>query len=187
MSQAALKPVTVTEFLRWEDGTDRRYELIHGKIVAMARAARAHGVLAARMISVLAARLKPPCLPESEAGILLPNSDKDFYIADVAVSCSPVGRERWCPDPLLIVEVLSPSTEDDNRASKVPPYRKIPSLQDILVIASQRVAVEHYARNGDLWVLGDLGPGDVIRLAGLDVTIPVDELYAGIGFDETAA
>ncbi|HET6469939.1 MAG TPA: hypothetical protein VFG43_16315 [Geminicoccaceae bacterium] len=54
------------------------------------------------------------------------------------------------------------------------------------MIASRRVAVEHYARNGELWVLRNLGSGDAIRLEGLDVTIPIDELYAGITFDAAA-
>jgi Uma2 family endonuclease len=121
-------------------------------------------------------------LAESEAGILLPWSDGDYYVADLAASRAPVGDERWCPDPVLVVEVLSPPTERDDRGVKLNDYRHIPSVQDVLIVASTRPLVEHNARSGPFWLVRELGPGDAIRLEGLGIEIPVGELYAGLAF-----
>ena len=179
--------VTVAEFLSFEGERDVRYQLLDGLIVAMAPALRRHRVIAINVGAALHGRLRPPCLAESEAGILLPWSDGDYYVADVAVSCAPVGGERWSPDPVLVVEVLSPSTEEEARVVKLRDYRRIPSVCDVLLIASTRAAVEHYARSGPFWRLQDLGPGDAIRLEALGIEVPVDEVYAGIDFDRDEA
>jgi Uma2 family endonuclease len=61
----------------------------------------------------------------------------------VAVTCAPPGPEQWCPDPALIVEVLSPSTEGDHRDVKPRAYHRLASVQDTLLVASGRPAVEH--------------------------------------------
>jgi Uma2 family endonuclease len=182
MAEPALKSdrVSVAEFLRFEGERDVRYQLIDGRIVAMAPAVRRHRVIAARLATALMNRLRPPCLAESEAGILLPWSDGDYYVADLAVSCAPVGDEHWCPDPILVVEVLSPSTEGEDRVVKLRDYQRIPSIRDVLLVASARASVEHHARSGPLWLLHDLGPGDTVRLERLGIEIPVDEIYAGV-------
>ncbi|MFO1048205.1 MAG: Uma2 family endonuclease [Geminicoccaceae bacterium] len=109
-------------------------------------------------------------------GILLPWSDTSFHIADIAVTGAPLEPEQWCPDPVLIVEVLSPTTEAEDRGVKLPAYRRLASVQDILLVASDRVTVEHYARQGERWSIADRGPGESVRLVGLPVEIPVDEL-----------
>ena len=189
MAEPARKLVTVAEFLRFEGEGDRRYQLIGGEIVMMAPPARLHGVLAMRIGRHLGNQLRPPCEPQGEAGIVLPWTDTSYYVADVAVTCAPAGPEPWCPDPVVIVEVLSPSTEAEDRGVELPDYRRLVSVQDILLVASDRVAVEHYARQGGQWVIADRGPGETIQLAGLPVEIGVDELHAdlGLGSEGTAA
>ena len=181
MANLARKLMTVAEFADFDDGTDRRHELIGGEIVMMSPPLRRHRVLAARLARILNVRLRPPCEAEVEAGIVLPWTANDYYQADVAVSCTPVGRELWCPDPVLIVEVLSDSTERKDRRVKLPAYRRLPSVLDILLVATDEALVEHYARAaGARWEVQDLKSGDVIRLAGLGIEFPLDELYAGL-------
>src|SRR4051794_18805426 len=181
MADPAGKLTTVEEFLRFDGLTDRRYQLFGGQIVMMAPPGRTHGVLAMRLGRALGNRLAPPCEPQGEAGILLPWTSQSFYVADLAVTCAPPGPEQWCPDPVLIVEVLSPSTEADDRGVKLRAYRRLASVQDILLVASDRPAVEHYARAGESWTLTDLGPGDAVRLGSLGIELPVGELYAVFG------
>ncbi|MEK0082095.1 Uma2 family endonuclease [Benzoatithermus flavus] len=181
---AARKLVTVEEFLRFEGEPGRRYQLLGGEIVMMAPAARLHGILASRADFALRSRLRRPCEPQAEAGILLPWTNHSFYVADLAVTCAPPGRELWCPDPVVIVEILSPSTEADDRGIKLRAYRRLPSVQHILLVATDRPAIEHYARAGEHWRLRDLGPGDTVRLAALDLAIPLDELYDGLPLGE---
>ena len=122
----------------------------------------------------------------SEAGITLPWSDTSYRVADVAVTCAPLAGQSGCPDPVLTVEVLSPSTEAEDRGVKLPDYRRLASVQDILLVASDRVAVEHCARQGERWLIADRGPGGIVRLAGLPVELAVDELFADLGPGEAA-
>ncbi len=188
MAEPARKLVTVEEFLAFEGEGDARYELVGGEIVMMAPPPRAHGRLAARLAHRLGAALRAPYAAEVEAGILLPWSAHDFYVADLAVSCAPVqGEERWCPEPVLIAEILSPTTAGADRGIKLPAYRRLPSVRHLLLLAADRCAVEHYARTGPFWRLLDLGPGDVLRLEDLAVEIPLEALYEGLLPEEPAA
>src|SRR5712691_4193069 len=92
MPELAVKRMTLAEFLHWEDGTDTRYELIYGEPVAMAPPAVAHGVLSMRLGAHIEAALrsKRPCIGQSEAGIARPDRDDTCYVADIAVTCSPI-------------------------------------------------------------------------------------------------
>ncbi|HEY0522006.1 MAG TPA: Uma2 family endonuclease, partial [Stellaceae bacterium] len=65
--------MTVDEFLSWNDGTDRRYELVAGEIVAMAPPSERHGAIAANTILAIGPQLKSPCRILSEAGVRLPD------------------------------------------------------------------------------------------------------------------
>jgi Uma2 family endonuclease len=69
---------------------------------------------------------------------------------------------------------------------KLPAYRRLASVQDILLVASDRVAIEHYVRRGDRWELVDAGADDMIRLTGLDIVLPVGDLYADLGLPAEA-
>lgn len=179
MADAAEKLVTVEEFLRFDGESDRRYELFGGAIIMMSPPARLHGMMVSRLVRALGNRLSPPCEPQTEAGIRLPWSRLDYFQADLAVSCSQPSPDQWCPDPVLIVEVLSPSTEQIDHTVKLRAYRRLASVRHILLVSTEEPSIEHYARTGRFWRLADLGPGDTIALEALGVEILVDELYAG--------
>jgi Uma2 family endonuclease len=173
--------MTLAEFLRWDDGTDARYELIDGRIVSMAPPNDAHGTITANLIVALANALRPPCRVAAEAGILRPNRDDSYYVADLGVTCGPAADTRQhLPEPVVIVEVLSPSTEDHDRGRKVPDYREIPSLQEILVVASRERRVELWRREGDHWRVEDLIGEATVRLASCNVTMPLAAIYANV-------
>jgi Uma2 family endonuclease len=173
--------MTLTEFLRWDDGTDVRYELVDGRVVARARPTDAHGTITGNLAVALANALRPPCRVAAEAGILRPNRDDSYYVADLGVTCGPAADTRQhLPEPVLIVEVLSPSTEDHDRGRKVPDYREIPSLQEILVVASRERRVELWRRNGDHWRVEDLIGEATVRLASCDASIPLAAIYANV-------
>jgi Uma2 family endonuclease len=173
--------MTLAEFLRWDDGTDARYELVDGRIVSMAPPNDAHGTITANLVVALASALRPPCRVATEAGILRPDRDDSYYVADLGVTCGPAADTRQhLPEPVLIVEVLSPSTEDHDRGRKVSDYREIPSLQEILVVASQERRVELWRREGDHWRVEDLIGEATVRLASCDASIPLAAIYAHV-------
>jgi len=179
--------MTLAEFLRWDDGTDARYELVDGRIVSMAPPNDAHGTIVMNIGTEIRSRLRPPCRVAAEAGILRPNRDDSYYVADLGVTCGPAADTRQhLPEPVLIVEVLSPSTEDHDRGRKVPDYREIPSLQEILVVASQERRVELWRREGDHWRVEDLIGEATVRLASCDASIPLAAIYAHVDLGGSA-
>jgi Uma2 family endonuclease len=189
MSELAIRPMSVAEFLRWDDGTDTRYELVGGFPMAMALPARAHGILCARLAGAIDAGLRPlrPCAAQTEAGITRPDHDDSFYVADIAVTCRPYERgEQLVRDPLLIVEILSPGTDRHDRLTKVSVYRSIDSVQEILLIDSESVCAEVLRREGSRWITALVrGLDAILRLASTDLSVPMAELYDGIEIDSS--
>ena len=192
MAEPAIRHMTLVEFLRWEDGTDTRYELIGGFPVAMAPPARAHGMLCARLGGMIDAALRSrrPCSAQTEAGIARPDRDDTYYVADLAVTCSPYQRgEQLVKDPILIVEILSPGTERHDRRIKLPAYRAIDSVNEILLIDSESLYAEILRREGDRWITELVRGGDAtLGLSSVELRIAMAELYEGIDIDaENAA
>jgi Uma2 family endonuclease len=191
MSEAAVKRMTLAEFLRWEDGTDTRYELLDGMAVAMAPPAIAHGMLALRLGARIdaALRSRPPCFGQSEAGIARPDRNDTCYIADLTVTCTPPERgQQLLRDPLLIVEILSPGTALYDRQTKVSDYRRIASVEEILLIDSTSIFAEVLRREGDRWITEIVpGPQATLALASIGLTAAMSDLYEGIDLPDQAA
>jgi Uma2 family endonuclease len=176
MAEPARKLWTLDEFLAFDDGTDRRYELIGGEIVAMAPPSGIHGAVAAGLAVAIGAKLVRPCRVVMEAGITLPDRNA-YYQADLAVTCSGLTPESSVPEPRVVVEVLSPSTAATDYLRKLPDYRDIPSVQDILLVSSTEPRIEHWRREADGWKVQDFRGEGVVRLQAFDVTITVADLY----------
>jgi Uma2 family endonuclease len=191
MSEAAVKRMTVAEFLRWEDGTDTRYELLAGFPVAMAPPAPAHGFLAARLCARIEGALQSrrPCMVQIEAGIARPDRNDTCYVADLAVTRKPPQRgDQLIGDPVLIVEVLSPTTGLHDRQTKVADYRRIASVEEILLIDSASIFAEVLRREGDRWITEIVrGPQATLSLASIGMTATMSDLYEGIDLPDPAA
>jgi Uma2 family endonuclease len=167
MSEPAVKRMTLDEFLRWDDGTETRYELIDGLPPAMPPPARGHGISTARLAAAIEAGLRSrrPCTAQTEAGIARADRDDGFYIADIAVTCRPYRQgERLVRAPILIVEILSPGTEQHDRLTKVPAYRDIETVEEIPLIDSETCLAEVLRREGPHWIT-ELSAGEMPSFA----------------------
>ncbi|ALJ34077.1 Uma2 family endonuclease [Azospirillum brasilense] len=187
MSDPAPRPMTVDEFLVWNDGTDTRYELDGGQPVAMAPPAATHGALAMAIGIQIGTRLRPPCRVVSEAGIRLSDHEDTYFQADIAVTCQPLKPGMVpVPDPTIIVEILSPSTAQFDRGRKLAIYREIPSVQEILLLDSTKRYAELWHREDEQsWVVRDIRGCDVIgggtlRFPSVGIEIPMASLYEGV-------
>lgn len=184
MAELAIRGMSVAEFLQWEDGTDTRYELVDGFVLAMAPPMPGHGILAARLGGMIDTQLRArrPCFVLSEAGIALPNRDDTCYVADLAVSCELLrAGDRLIQNPDLIVEILSPSTWAFDRQTKVADYRQIPSVQEILLIDSESIFAEILRREGNRWITELVqGSTAVLSLISVPLSTAMAELYDGI-------
>lgn len=189
MAELATKPMSLEEFFRWDDGSDMHYELIGGFPVAMAPPAEAHRILAARLLARVEAGLvgRRPCNAQLEAGVIRPDRADTYFEADLAATCerNEFGRQA-IKDPFLIVEILSPGTERHDRRVKLPVYRQIGSVQEIVLVASDGFYAELHRRSGAQWIIEILrGREAILTLASVGIEIPFAELYDGIALSES--
>jgi len=188
MGEAALKRITVDEFLSWDGDPNRRYELVAGVIVAMTPPNPFHGAIVTKTGVAIANKLKIPCQVISEAGIRFSWRNDAYYEADLAITCSPLTRGDWAvPNPIVIIEVFSPSTMAHDKAVKLIDYRHIPSVMAILFIASDEKRVELWRRGPDLWTVIELEAGGIVPLSdAIGFDIPVEALYEGLDLSQGA-
>jgi Uma2 family endonuclease len=182
MAEPAERRWTVEEFLSWDDGTDRRYELVGGQIVAMAPPSEAHAAIVSNLTIRIGNQLQPPCRVLGEFGVRLPDREDSFYQFDLAVTCAPADpARRYVAEPELIVEGLSPSTALHDRGRKLDHYRQLTSLNEILLVASEERRVQPWRRDGTHWVVDDLIGDADLQLAIALAPIPLAAIYEGSG------
>jgi Uma2 family endonuclease len=182
MADVAEKLMTVAEFLAWDDGTDTRYELVRGRVVAMAPVSPSHSIVASKVVGALEGELKRPCYVGVEAGVVTPDRDDTFYEADVVVSCTPLAPGMvTIPEPVVIVEVLSPSTIEHDRGRKAYDYRRIASVQEIVLVASEQRHIVIWRRRGAKWEVEDLIGDAALELEAVGVTLAMAAIYADSG------
>ena len=190
MAEPAIRHMTLKEFLRWDDGTDTRYELIDGFPVAMGPPAEAHRILAVRLGSRIDAALagRRPCNAQIEPGVVRPDRADSYYVPDIAVTCEPneAGRQAMV-DPILIVEILSASTERTDRRLKLPAYQTMESVREIMLIDADSHHAELYRRENDRWGIQLVrGAEASLFLSTVDLGISMSELYEGIAIPTVA-
>jgi Uma2 family endonuclease len=181
MAEQALKLMTVDEFLAWDDGTDTRHELVDGTIRAMAPPSNVHGTIVSKAAVLMgsALRAKRPCRSQSEAGVRI--DQHTWWQADIAVTCTPVVPGSEIDRPILIAEVLSPSTRVQDLGRKLIDYKGLPSVREIWMIDSERRWVQFWRRNGDDWIGQDFVGAATFDSGTLGAVVELDELYAESG------
>lgn len=174
-------PMLVADFVRWDDGTGTRYELACGAPVAMAPPSGRHADLVANITARLSAQLARPCRVPVGAGVARRDDDDEFRLPDVIVSCEPTPRVYF-RQPRLLVEVLSPSTEKEDRTDKLDFYRSLESVEAVLLVWQDKRRVQVVRRETDRWSIQDLVGGGDLTVTALDLRLTLDEIYADIDF-----
>lgn len=175
--------LTVRDFLAWEDGTDTRYELVGGHIVAMAPPSGPHGEVARNVFRQLDGGLRSPCRAMFGVGVARTEDDDECRLPDVFVTCEPT-PDRLYTSPRLIVEVLSPTTEKDDRTDKLDFYKSLPSVEAVLLVWQDRRRAQLNLRRAEGWLAQDLIGGGAVELASFGVSLTLDEIYAGVELPE---
>jgi Uma2 family endonuclease len=170
--------MSLAAFLAWDDGTDRRYQLVDRVPVLMAPATEAHGKLTAGLMMEIGSRLKRSYRLIAGAGIIVESRSGTCYVADLAATRSAaVQGLRTVVEPVLIVEVLAPAMRDVDRVRKLADYRTLPSVREILVAFHGERRVTLQRRTADGWLLHDLIGQASITLEACEDAIPLDALY----------
>jgi Uma2 family endonuclease len=181
----AYKLLTVDEFLDSCPNDQRHYQLIDGVIVAMAPPAIPHQIIAGNLAFEIGAALRanrPNCTVRSQAGIAPQGlAGRNHFETDITVTCEPGGYKGIAEEPVLIVEIQSPSTERDDHFVKLPHYQRLASLREILYVESERVAATVYRRRARGWTTRELAGADTrLRLAAIGLDISLSAVYRGV-------
>lgn len=189
MADAAPRRMTLDEFLAWDDGTDTRYELHDGQPVAMAPTRWAHGEVVARLSRLIGNRLaerRPECSVLIGPGVQSRRRANSYFIPDMLMTCeSRKADSALIEAPVLIVEVLSDSTESTDRIVKLQEYQLFPSLTEILLIDPRRIHAQVYRRlDAERWLVLLLQTAEArLHLESVDFDLALDEVYRGIPLD----
>jgi Uma2 family endonuclease len=176
--------VSDDEYLAQERASATKHELVNGEVLAMAGGSPVHNLVMLNIGGTLRALLetKPCIVLPSDQRIHVPATGLYTY-PDVAVICGRPERHPRDADtllnPLVLFEVLSPTTEAYDRGAKFAHYRAISSLQEYVLVASLEKRVEHYRRlEGGRWVLTETtGEDGVVALPALGVDLPLRAIY----------
>ncbi|MDQ6659454.1 MAG: Uma2 family endonuclease [Chloroflexota bacterium] len=176
--------LSVEEYLQLErDSIETRYEYIDGHVRMMSGGTLDHATIGANVMSILRNLLRGGSCRAFNSDARVRLSKRRFVYPDVSVSCNE--RDRGQVDeiqsPLLVVEVLSQSTEGYDRGRKFAYYRECPTIQECVFIDTQHPLVEVYRRERDmLWLLHAFGPGDDVELESLGVRFSVTDVYEDV-------
>ena len=175
--------MTVAEFLAWDAPGETRWQLFDGQPAAMAPASRTHGTLQlelGRLIGNHLASAGNTCTIIAAPGIVpRVRADENFRIPDLAVTCTRYDTEEYdVSNPVLIVEILSPSNRADTWRN-VWAFTTIPTLREILILSSTAVRAELLRRGADgSWPASStvIEDGDLV-LESVGLTVPLPSVY----------
>ncbi len=179
---------TEDEYFEFERTSFGRWEYVRGEIRLMAGGTADHSTVAMNTGATLRAALLPRGCRVFGSDMKVHAGDDTNTFPDVAIVCGSIGFHRGRTDiitnPLLIVEVLSPSTEGYDRTEKFDHYQTIPALQDYLLVETERARILLYTRQNDHWELREAtGLGNSVHLPSVSVTLALADVYALIEFD----
>jgi Uma2 family endonuclease len=178
---------SIAEYLAWESQQAGRNEFWRGEVFAMVGAKRGHGRVIANLVRHLGNHLEDtPCQAFSENLKVQIGQDAVLY-PDVFVTCDKEfsADQAVFTTPMLVIEVLSPSTQAYDRSKKFAMYRQLPSLREYALIdpESRRVEVFRPADDGN-WKLFDMSDNDVLTLESVDCKLALLAVFKGMDSEQ---
>lgn len=180
---AAPKRISVLEYLAMERRAETKHEFFAGQIFAMAGASYAHTTIAGNASRSLGNALRETACNVVSSDLRVRTLTGLYTYPDVVVVCGKPefdDEERdTLLNPVVIIEVLSRTTEAYDRGQKFTNYRSIPSLKEYVLVSQRQMSVEHFSRqpNGQ-WLLAPYGSADQdVVFPSLNISIPMASLY----------
>ena len=182
--------VSEADYLRLEETSDIRHEYVAGVIYAMTGATLRHNIIAGNIYSLVRAHLKgSPCRAFMSDAKLRVAKQNAYYYPDVMVTCEPrlnrlTATDTVVEQPLLVVEVLSPTTEGIDRREKRFAYRTLTSLREYVLVNADQVQVEIHRRLSEVdWEITLLSAGDPVELKSIELATSLGQIYEESGVD----
>lgn len=194
MSTVPKTLMTETEYLAFERASREKHAFYRGELFAMAGASRERNLIAGNIFAELRQQLKNRRC-EAYVGDMRVRVDRLglYTYPDVVVVC---GEPEFLDaeldtllNPVLLIEVLSESTEAYDRGMKFKQYRQLPSLKEYVIVSQTEPLVEQYVRRGDTyWELSEIrGLDQTLNLSSVGCELPFAEIFAKIEFPPQAA
>jgi len=178
------QPMTAAEFLAWDETQTIKHEFVRGEVFLMAGGEDRNATVAGNLYIALRQHLRgTPCRAYGSDVKLRVEAADCFFYPDLMVTCSAADlADRLIKrEPVLVVEVLSPSTAGFDRGEKFADYRQLPTLAEYLLVDVDRQRCDLYRKGGDgLWVLHPSAPGDSVTLASVELTVGPEALWADL-------
>jgi len=174
---------TPEEYLERERLADYRSEYFAGEIFAMAGASRTHNLIVGNVSASLTTQLRErPCEVYANDMRVQADQARQYSYPDVVVVCGEAqfrdGREDTLSNPVVIVEVLSPSTEANDRGEKFMRYRQTPSLTDYVLLSQYARRIEHFVKQPDgSWRMTEANGEDSLLLASTACVLSLADVY----------
>ncbi len=181
---------TPEEYLALEREAEFKSEYIDGEIIAMSGGSSRHSLLKVALTRIVDTQLLgKPCMTfDSDLRVYV--DARMYTYPDLSVGCPELEFDSDVGDnfqnPIVIVEVLSPSTEKLDRRTKFRRYRLMSSLKQYVLVSQDAPYVEVFTREGDMWTYTDFAGLDArVHLASIDCTIVLADLYSRVRFEPT--
>jgi Uma2 family endonuclease len=180
MNVALRKPMTLPQFLAWEERQELRHEFDGFQPVAMTGGTDAHEAIGGTLRSLLQVQLRgKPCRVRGPT-MKIETTDRIRY-PDAFVYCTPVPpAETVIKDPVVVFEILSPGTSRTDRIEKLREYQATASIQRYVILEQDSIAATVFVRRGADWLVNALTAGDVLRMPEIEVEFPLADIYADI-------
>lgn len=174
---------TEDEYFEFERTSFGRWEYVRGEIRAMSGGTADHNTISSNLVGTLRAALLPKGCRVFGSDMKVHTRADVNTLPDVSVVCGSLGFHRGRKDiitnPILIVEVLSDSTEAYDQGEKFRYYQTIPTLTDYLLVAQDEARVQLYTRHDDHWDYRDLsGLSSAVHLPSVEATLALSDICA---------
>ena len=180
------KPMTIPQFLAWEERQEARYEFDGAKPVAMAGGTAAHAAIQRNLIIAVGSLLRgKPCkLYGSELKIEVAGR---IRYPEAFVVCTPVSPTATVvSDPVVIFEVLSDGTAHDDLVLKNAEYRTTPSVQRYVILQQTHAGAIVFSRKGEDWMTETVVAEGVLQMPEIGLHIPLADIYADVELSAAA-
>jgi len=172
--------VSIDEYLEAEKHSQVKHEYVRGQVYAMVGSSRTHNKLTLALASSLRGHLQGGACEVLASDVKVRIGDV-FYYPDVQVTCSKTDTDPYfSTQPLLIIEVLSASTEAADRLDKRLSYQSLASLEEYVLVSQERPQVQVYRKVGATWDLETYAEADTVRFVSIGFSIPMTEIYRDV-------
>jgi Uma2 family endonuclease len=182
MSAVLQRPMTLAEFLEWEERQELRYEFDGFQPIAMTGGTLGHETICGTLRALLYQRLRgKPCRawgPTTKIEV-----QGRIRYPDAYVNCTQFSPgDTIVREPVVVFEVLSPGTSRTDRIEKLREYQATESIQRYIILEQDSIAATVFSRMGADWIARALTEGDVLQMPEIDIELPLNEIYADVEF-----